>query len=181
MATENTIVEITELLFAASLANKPKNIPATTKVFALTLRDIDDDLLKAATVNHVAREKWFPAPADLRQSAADLLETIDDTPDSYAAWEQVKRKMRGGPDLHPLAQKAIDSLGGFREFGLSDVGDESSWRARFIMAYDQYRKRDADTTMMLPLVAGYIEKRKELNGQSVSELMDGLTRKLTAQ
>lgn len=182
MATMGTITEIVRLLFDAPLANKPAetDMHATTKIFALTLRDIDDDLLRAAVVQHIGSSKWFPSVADLRETAVSLLHRADDVPDAYTAWSQIKRAMRGGPAPHPLALQAINALGGISEFGKSDVDDESSWRARFVSAYQTYRQRQAEDSMMLPAVAGYIAQRRELGGQSVAGLIGDVTRKLTA-
>lgn len=187
MAELETINEVVKLLFDAPLANKPKPttgqtekevLQATVRVFAVTLRDIDDALLKAAIVQHIGTSKWFPSVADIRETAVSLMHRADDVPDPYTAWNQIKRLMRGGPEPHPLAMRAINALGGVREFGLSDVDDESAWRARFIAAYETYQRRQAEDAMMLPAVAGYIEARRELGGQSVGELMSGLTGKL---
>jgi len=183
MASPETINEVTNLLFDAPFASKPERskLEATTRVFAIALRDIDDDLLKAAVVQHIGSNKWFPAVADLRETAVSLMHRADDVPDAYTAWSQIKRAMRGGQAPHPLALKAINALGGIGEFGKSDIDDESSWRSRFISAYQTYQQRQAEDSMMLPAVAGYIEKRKELGGQSVAGLIGGVTKQLTMQ
>lgn len=180
MATHETIRQVVQLLFAAPLANKPdeRSIGATTKVFIATLSDIPDDLLKAAVTQHIATSKWFPAVADLRETAVSLVHLADDVPDAYTAWQQVKRVFRGGPEPHPLATKTINALGGLAEFGKSDISDEPSWRARFVAAYESYQRREAESTMMLPAVAGYIEARRELNGQSIGGMIAALTGQL---
>ncbi|MBE2223143.1 MAG: hypothetical protein IAF02_16495 [Anaerolineae bacterium] len=190
MASLETIGEIAGLLFNAPLANKPKEragqteseaVAATVRVFGVALRDIDDDLLKAATVQHIATSKWFPAVADLRQIAVGLINRADDMPDSYTAWGQIKRALGGGSPPHPMAKKAIDALGGLHAFGMSDVSDEPAWRSRFIQAYENYQLRQAEEAMTPPAVAGYIEKRRELNGQSVGELVSGLTSQMSGR
>ena len=189
MASAKTISDVVGLLFDAPLANKPKPsasqteadmINATARVFTATLRDIDDDLLKAAVVQHIGTSRWFPAVADLRETAVSLLHRADDVPDAYTAWSQIKRAMRGGPAPHPLALQAINALGGISEFGKSDIDDESSWRARFVSAYQTYQQRQAEDSMMPPAVAGYIAQRRELGGQSVAGLIGGITRQLMA-
>lgn len=171
------------MLYASPLANKPeaKVGPGLRQIFMATLADIDDDLLKAAAAQHIATSKWFPAVADLRETAASLIQRADGAPDSYTAWQQVKRHMRGGPQPHPLARRAIDALGGLREFGLSDVSDEPAWRARFIAAYEQYQRRQLEDAMTLPIVTDYIQKRRELNGQSMAGMIAALTGKMTGQ
>lgn len=183
MAERDTVLQVVEMLFSTPLANKPKPltdsddvIQQTTKIYWLTLRDVDDELLRAATVNHIASSKWFPSPADLRQSASLIIQRADDIPDSYVAWQQVK----SGRDMHPLACQAFELLGGWKSFGQSKIVDEPSWRARFIAAYDQLKQRQIDDATMLPSVAGYIEKRKELMGQSVQELIAGAADKMKA-
>lgn len=162
MASKQTIEHITTLLFSAPLANSPtlEDRPGVVKVMALTLRDIDDELLKTAVIQHIATQKWFPSVADLRGAAQALIQRADGLPDSYTAWKEVKANLgRSNPQWsHPLVEKAINALGGLRDFGLSDVNDESSWRARFIAAYEQYQKREAEDRMMLPVVGSYVDK-----------------------
>jgi hypothetical protein len=181
MATSKTIKEVLSMLFLSPLANKPKNLPgqtdvemmaATAKIYAMTLADLDDNLLMAAVVQYLASgSKWFPAPVDLRTTALSLVNRADGTPSAFEAWAEVKRAIRSREPLSPMAQRAIDLLGGLAEFGASDIGDESSWRARFIQAYEQLQQRQAEDAMMLPAVAGYIQARKELGGQSVAGLI----------
>lgn len=210
MATQETIAEIVKMLYRAPLANKPKPLPGetdvdairgTARIYYLALQDLEDDLLMAATVQYLTSEKWFPAVADLRTAAVSLLHRVDDTPDASTAWGQVKRAAREGIGqvvvkvgedgelvreertadyLHPLALKAINALGGIKEYGLSDLEHEGQWRARFIQAYQTYLQRQSEDTMMLPAVAGYIERRKELNGHSVAGLIGETAKKLTA-
>lgn len=183
MASFEATNQCVKLLFAAPLAKKPdgQQVGQTTKVFMATLADIDDDLLKASVAQWIAVSKWFPSVADLRQTAVSLINRVDDVPDSYTAWKQIKRAVSSGGDVHPMALKAIDALGGIKEFGLSHVDDESSWRARFISAYETYQRRQAEDTMMLPAVAGYIEKRKELNGRSVAGMITDLAGQMAGQ
>ena len=184
MATEQTIKAVVQLLYAAPLANKPDKteIPGTVKVFRLTLVDMDDDLLKAAVAQHIALSKWFPAVADIRQAAASLISLAGEVPDSYTAWRQIKQAISAGHTerVHPLALKAMSTLGGIQEFGRSDLNDEASWRARFIQAYERIQQRQAESDMMLPAVAGYLARRRELDGRSMNELVSGLAGRLAA-
>lgn len=186
MASEQTIGEVLTLLLDAPLANKPKPgigqtdegmLVSLVNVFRVTLADMDDELLKAATVQHIATNKWFPSIADLRAGAVSLISRTADTPDPHTAWGQVK----SGRSLHPLAQQAIDSLGGMKAFGLSHVDDESSWRAQFIRAYENLQNREAHNAMTPPVVLAYIEKRKELGGASVSGLIGDVIKQLTRE
>lgn len=181
MAHSDTIKEITNMLFMAPLANRPKPLPgqgeaaviaATSKLFAMTLCDLDDTLLKAAVVQYLASgDKWFPAPSDLRRAALALVNRADGTPSAYEAWSEIKAWIRSHERPSPMAQKAIDLLGGLQEFGMSDTGDEPSWRARFVDVYERLQARQAEDAMMLPAIAGYIEARRELNGGSVAGLI----------
>lgn len=187
MADKQTILEVVQLLLDAPLANKPKPAPgqteaemlaAMTRVFGLTLQDVPNDLLKAATVQHIATSQWFPAVANLRETAVSLVHRAGDVPDAYTAWQQIKRFMRGGPQPHALAMRAIDALGGVGEFGKSDVDDESSWRARFVAAFETYQRRESEDSMMLPQIAGYIEQRRQLGGKSVAGLIGAAAQRL---
>lgn len=187
MADKQTILEVVQLLLDAPLANRPKPAPgqtdaemlaAMTRVFGLTLQDIPADLLKAATVQHIAVSRWFPSVSDLRETAVSLMNRAGDVPDAYTAWQQIKRFMRGGPQPHVMAMRAIDALGGVDEFGKSDVDDESSWRARFVAAFETYQRRAVEDSMTLPQVAGYIEQRRELGGQSVAGMIGAAVQRL---
>lgn len=188
MATEETIKQVVNMLFQSPVANKPKPLPGQTeadvirttmRIYAITLQDIDDKLLMAATVNHLASEKWFPAVADIRTSALSLVNRADNTPSAYEAWLQVKKAVRYRDcGLDPLAQRAIDYLGGLQDFGMSELADESSWRMRFIQAYEQLQKRQAEDAMMLPAIAGYIQERRELGGGSVAGLISAAADKM---
>lgn len=182
MATSDTIKHITNLLFQAPLANRPKPLPgqgeaaviaATAHLFTLTLCDLDDTLLKAAVVQYLSSgDKWFPAPSDLRKAALSLVNRADGTPSAYEAWSEIKAWVRSHEPPSPMAQKAIDLLGGLAEFGASDLADEPSWRARFVDVYERLQVRQAEDAMMLPAIAGYIEARKELGGQSVAGMIE---------
>lgn len=189
MAHSDTIKEITNMLFMAPLANRPKPLPgqgeaaviaATAKLFTLTLCDLDDTLLKAAVIQYLASgDKWFPVPSDLRRTALALVNRADGTPSAYEAWAEIKAWVRTHEPPSPMAQKAIDLLGGLQEFGLSDLNDESSWRARFVDVYERLQVRQAEDAMMLPAIAGYIEARKELGGQSVKALIGAAVKEMT--
>lgn len=191
MATEQTIRQVVNLLFQSPLAKKPEPLPgqsvaqvlqANVKVFALALCDLDDRLLMAAVAQYLASgEPWFPPPSTLRKTALSLVSRADGTPSAFEAWAEVKRGLHSRNPLSPLAQRAIDLLGGMREYGMSDIGDEPSWRARFIQAYEQLENRQAEDSMMLPAVTGYIEARRELNGNSVSGLIADVTSRLKPQ
>lgn len=179
-----------QMLFDAPLANKPKAtteaesaadvIARTARIFGVTLRDLDDDLLLAAITHHIATQRWFPSVAELRECAAGLIERADNVPDPYTAWQQIKRALRGCHEQpHPLALQAINALGGLREFGQSNTEDEASWRARFVAAYTTYQRRQVEDAMMLPAISGYIEARRQLNGQSVAGMIGDATRRLS--
>lgn len=203
MATDNTIAQVVNMLFHAPLANKPEagEITAVARIFRATLADIEDSLLVAAATQHIAMSKWFPAVADLRQAAVALVHRVDGVPDSYTAWQQVKQASANGwgivtwhtaedgsfqkcqkepTGVHPMAVKALNTLGGIGEFHNRMADDEPSWRARFISAYEQLQQRQAEDGMMLPAVAGYIEARRELNGDSVGGMIAALTGRMQA-
>lgn len=181
MATEQTILNVVNMLFQSPLANKPKPLPGqtelvmiekTARLFAITLIDIDDDLLRAAVTHHLATQKWFPAVADIRTAALSLVHRADGIPSSFEAWEEIKAFR----PVSPLAIRAINLLGGIDEFRMSQLSEEPSWRARFIQCYEQLQRRQAEDAMMLPAVTGYIEKRRELANGSVQELIAGVAK-----
>lgn len=134
----------------ALLAAYPKqNITAeTVKIYGAALSDINPALLQAAVLQHITASKWFPTIAEIRQAAIALVGAGDEA-SAYDAWRHVKQFQISDP----IAQRAIDALGGMDAFRRSDVDEEPSWRMRFIQAYRSYQQREVDEAVMLPAVA----------------------------
>jgi len=158
MAKQKTIAE----MFALLRANWPRHPfnEHTLIVYEKCLSDIDDDLLEAATLDCIARATFFPPVAEIRRAAFDLLSQREQLPTALEAWGEVKRNT-GRPKRdrvwsHELVRKAIGCVGGVGEFGASPTDQESSWRARFVQAYDELVQRQRTTREMLPQVRALV-------------------------
>lgn len=150
MNTE-AVADIMELL--ERLYPKWKLEPENIGAYALILHDIPADLLRAAALQVASQSREFPPSAGtIRTAAFELAERANGVPSAYEAWQQVKSNLDGRYAMHPLALKAINALGGLRAFGMSEMDDEPSWRARFISAYESYLRRAQDDARMLPEV-----------------------------
>lgn len=136
--------------------------PETQRVYELALADIDPALLKAATLAHIATGKWFPAVAELRQQAADLVQRSTGQMGAYEAWGELVKQLRRGysihrpPPLDELTRGALDAIGGWRWFCNSD--NPAADRARFIQAYEQLLQRQTNDIMLLPGVVDYVKQ-----------------------
>lgn len=140
MVDRREIIKI--LAFLAALYPRFELTEASIDAYSLILADIPADLLEAAAKDLGSRATFFPAAAELRRAAYDLIERSQQMPTAYEAWRQVKSQFAGRrEELHPLAVQAISSLGGLRAFGQSQVDDEPSWRARLIAAYEIMAER----------------------------------------
>ena len=160
MASKETINRIFKML----KANWPKEPygKATLELYWRCLGDIDDDILKAATVHCITTRTFWPRVAELRQAAFDimcnkagqltageawaLVVKTGSLPESW--WAAGERHER--PKLPEPVQKALDAIGGWRR--LTDSDYYSADRARFLEAYGAFAKRDAETRQMLPEV-----------------------------
>ena len=161
MATPKTIAGMFELL----RANWPKHpfTDATTEVYTQGLRDIPDEVLKAATVHCITTRTFWPVVAELRQAAFDIMcnragqltageawalvvKTASMPESWWAAGERHERSKLPEP-----VQKALDAIGGWRR--LTDSDHYSADRARFLEAYGAFAKRDVETRQMLPEVS----------------------------
>jgi hypothetical protein len=147
------------LSFLAALYPNFKLTSATIKAYTKILGDLDGALLEAAAADAGSRSTFFPSAAELRRAAFDLVEQAQEAPSAYEAWQQVQSQFRGRClELHPMARKAIDSLGGLRAFGQSQLEEEPSWRARFIQAYDILAARERRQREHLPEIATYVKQ-----------------------
>lgn len=130
----------------------------TIQLYTRALQDIEPALLKAAVMHHIASSKWFPTIAELREAAAHLLASASGQPSAYDAWGAVMRQVRlrgrwGVPDLEPLAQQAVNVIGGWSF--ICDSENVTADRARFIAAYEQLLERKVRQQMELPIVTEY--------------------------
>jgi hypothetical protein len=137
------------------------------------LRDLPANQVQQAA-EHLGTQAraFFPSAGEIRQAVFELHEAAEEIPSSYEAWGQVKGTV---PGYHPLTKKALDSLGGQRAWGQSNIDDEMSWRARFISAYEVLLRRERDQQRMLPGVRDYVEQLKagKVNDE-ITKLLTGM-------
>lgn len=121
---------------------------SAVEVYIQLLADISPPVLEQAALDHISRSTFFPAVAELRNAAYDILEEADPCPSDFQAWSEVQDEIRrtghyGEPEFsHPLIEQAVDMFG-WRYLCLSTnhVAD----RAHFVQAFQalvEKRRRD---------------------------------------
>jgi len=152
----------------------------TMRLYARLLGDIPDDVLEAATLDHIANSPWWPKMDELRKRCVALMANITDLPSPYEAWALVCRYIRhpSVPRYHngairddqeplpPLIRRAMEGIGGEEALRMSE--NPAADRARFIEAYEALLEREHRRLAELPAVA---EVRKRL--RKFEELEDG--------
>ena len=160
MASKQTIRDIFDML----KENWPKQpyTKRTVDLYWRCLGDIDDDILKAATVHCVTTRTFWPRIAELRQAAFEIMCNKAGQLTAGEAWAMVARvarmPRRWGYDGHRFKRpalpeavgRALDAIGGWQR--LSDSDNYAADRARFLEAYTAFVKRDVEMRQMLPEV-----------------------------
>jgi len=134
----------------------------TMRLYLRALEDVPDDVLEAATLDHIAQSAWWPKVSELRERCFRLVANEADLPDAYTAWGIVCRRLReripiyhngrfhAPAPLHPLIEQAVRNLGGW---GVLSASEEAvADRARFIDAYERLLSRERQRFMELPAV-----------------------------
>ena len=160
MASRQTISRVFKML--KTVWPKESYGKDTLELYWRCLGDIDDDILKAATVHCITTRIFWPRIAELRQAAFDIMCNKTGQLTAGEAWALVVKTANvpeswwaGGerherPKLPEPVQKALDAMGGWRR--LSDSDNYAADRARFLEAYMAFVKRDRETRQMLPEV-----------------------------
>jgi len=152
------------LAFIASAWPRHELKPNTIKVYHRLLGDLDPALLKAAALEIGAESTFFPAAAEIRAKAYELIEMGSNTPAGYEAFAEVMQAVarfgvyRAPEFSHALIAGAVDAIGGWRVICMSDESDMPSTRARFIAAYDTLLKRAQTEARMLPEVRRIVKR-----------------------
>jgi hypothetical protein len=134
---------------------------AAIEVYVRLLADIPGVLLEQAALDHISRSAFFPAIAELRTTAFNLLEAVDPIPGSYEAWSEVQAEIQrvghcGRPQFtNPLTAQVVEQFG-WRYLCLSEnpVAD----RAHFAQAYQDAAARRQNSTRRLDLVNQFIAR-----------------------
>lgn len=150
---------------------------SAVEIYVQLLADIPGAVLEQAALEHISHSTFFPAIAELRSAAFDILESANPIPSDYEAWAEVQAEIRrighcSQPVFtNPLVKQVVEQLG-WRYLCLSDnpVAD----RAHFIQAYQVLAERQRKDARRLQLVADFITALK-VNHQL--QLTDGEVQK----
>ena len=129
---------------------------ATVTAYHAILGDIPADLLDRAALHAGSQKTFFPAAAELRAAAFELMEQAHGVPGAWEAWAEVCKSF--GPYgrcripqwSHPLIKQAVDAIGGY--IALCDSENATADRARFVQAYEALLSRAQKDARMLPEV-----------------------------
>lgn len=124
----------------------------TIQIYTKFLLDLPFEAGQAGALELIAKSKWFPSVAELRQMAVEML-SENDIPTPGEAWGEVVRQLHsvgyyGRPSFsHPAIVKAVKAMGWY-ELCVSEnmVAD----RAHFMRIYEGYREREMKEALELP-------------------------------
>jgi len=172
LASHADIERIVGILIAAYPVQVGKlpvdRIAAMIEAYHIVLHDLPADVLERAVEHCISSHTFCPAAAELRAAAFGLSEWARRIPTAQDAWAELTRAQgkgfwqeqeQGGyvPRLptaedwsHPLVQQALEGIGGWAAFRMSD--NVAADRARFIQAYEVYLRRAQEEERMLPEV-----------------------------
>jgi len=176
MASSETIKEI----FGWLKAHWPKEpyTKDTMTVYKRCLKDLDDDLLKAATVHCISTRTFWPRVKELRDAAFDILCNRVGLLTSGEAWTlvlkyshlpatwSVEGRRCKRPELPELVDRTLKSIGGWGRLSNSD--NYAADRAKFRDNYNDFIEKGRDMVQMLPevreLAKALAMDRKALEG-----------------
>ncbi len=120
------------------------------RVYWAALKDVSIDELEKAAYSHIALEKWFPKPCELRR--------IDATAVSFRAWDTAitAAERVGAYKTVDFEDQAINAtirfMGGWRQF-CAMKNDEEHWRRQeFLQSYREFRNHGLSGHQAAPLV-----------------------------
>lgn len=134
-------------------------IVARMQLFERLLSDIPDEMLKAATMQHMATSNFFPQESEIRKIASELTEKNESSPEE--AWGKLKLAIRRhGAYNEPRfrdgrMQRAVDVMG-WRYLCLSD--NEVADRAHFFRIYGAIQEREKFDGRLLPEVRDVVNR-----------------------
>lgn len=147
--------EVKQLLGWA-LANYPsiqeRNLRPTAELWHRMLSDIPYEIAEKALMSVLAKAKYFPTVAEIREAAAEIINP--QLPSAMDAWGEVMRAARdygyyrqeeGLNSLSPLTRRVVRNIG-WREICLCEQPDII--RGQFRMAYEQYAKREREEAVL---------------------------------
>lgn len=163
MATSEDVQKVWVMLIAAypyyAKEQQPEQLRLTLKLYQRMLADVDMQVLQAATLQHIASNKFFPAIAELRGMCGTV--AVPQLPTAMEGWGEVIDALadvryyryadgfHALPQFSPITQKVVDAMG-FHTLSASEDGTAD--RARFLQAYEVMARRMADNQALLPEV-----------------------------
>ena len=180
MASQQTVGLVLGLLSAEypDHMNKlsPEQVRNLRNLYTQALSDIDDDILKAASLRHITESQWFPKVSELRSASARLIRPA--ACDPMEAWGAVLAAIRsvgfyGSPEFDdPLTALVVRQMG-WRDLCMSE--DATADRARFVDAYARQAQRE-HSRAVLPLAL-----QDGAMAENVKQLTAGVARALEAE
>jgi hypothetical protein len=173
MSNPQDILPVLALLGAVYPGFELKDL--TVEVYLRLLADLPAEALEKAALDHIARSKFFPTIAELRQAAFDLLEAIDPQPVPQQAWGLVQAEIErvghaGTPKFEFLAiAQAVEALG-WRALCVSD--NPIAERAHFVQVYQAILERQRQEARRLPEVRQFLALQR---GQAQTALPDAIS------
>lgn len=147
--------EVKQLLGWA-LANYPsmqeRNLRPTAELWYRMLSDIPYEIAEKALMGVLAKAKYFPTVAEIREVATEIINP--QLPSAMDAWGEVVQAVRdygyyrqeeGLNSLSPLTRRVVQNIG-WREICLCEQPDII--RGQFRMAYEQYAKREKEEAIL---------------------------------
>lgn len=133
----------------------------TIRIYEELLADIPTEILQLAAKAVISESIFFPAVAELRKKAFEVMSNQQSLPSAFEAWAEVRRYLsdgRGHPivrhskewDIDPLFDKVVGYVGGWTYLATSE--NQAADRARFIQAYEATVQREQEGARMLPQV-----------------------------
>ena len=115
----------------------------TIVVYQRELADVPAAVLEVAVRTVIRASRWFPTVAELREVAAEHMLKLPGEAEALAqiearmVWARQPESTRGAPPLHPLAQEALDRVGGFHTFRVAE--DATVIRGQYGRLYRELR------------------------------------------
>jgi hypothetical protein len=121
------------------------------------IADLPFEVGELVVTHALTTRTWFPEISEFRRIVVELQHAASGRPTADAAWQEFKAAVHrfgyaGVPTWsHPAVKATADRLG-FRDYCLSDTGEEPSWRARFMAVYEAIGEQEVREVQMLPSV-----------------------------
>jgi hypothetical protein len=159
MASEIEILSVLKVLGDVYPSHRLSS--AAVEVYVRLLGDLPALLLDQAVLDHIGRSAFFPAIAELRTAAFNILESADPLPGGYEAWAEVQSEIgrvgNGGVPTfsNPVTAQVVEQFG-WRYLCLSEnpVAD----RAHFVQAYQELAARKRESIRRLSVVSQFIAR-----------------------